>query len=211
MTDARLAANRPRPVLVPENARRLAVGPDLQPLLARMQELAASGAIDGLANLEGSPVWVFRSPLDPLVGRALTEATIEQYRSLGAAVTFVGDVEAAHGVPTLATGAPCANFEPPYLNACDYDAVGAMLATLEGTLAPRGSADGDVVAVPVPGAADAGLLAGPRRVTATLPIPDHYLPNGIDRGVRFNLGFESLLRNRLRVADRLLQPRRGRR
>lgn len=30
------------------------------------------------------------------------------------------------------------------------------------------------------------------RVTAELPIPDHYLPNGIDRGVRFNLAFESL-------------------
>lgn len=30
------------------------------------------------------------------------------------------------------------------------------------------------------------------RVTAELPIPDHYLPNGVDRGVRFNLSFESL-------------------
>jgi len=30
------------------------------------------------------------------------------------------------------------------------------------------------------------------RVTAELPIPDHYLPNGVDRGVRFNLAFESL-------------------
>ena len=79
-------------------------------------------------------------------------------RSLGAAVTFVGDVEAAHGVPTLATGAPCASFESPYLNACDYDAAGAMLATLEGSLAPRGSAAGDFVEVPVAGAADAGLL-----------------------------------------------------
>jgi hypothetical protein len=30
------------------------------------------------------------------------------------------------------------------------------------------------------------------RVTAELPIPDYYLPDGADRGVRFNLGFESL-------------------
>jgi hypothetical protein len=30
------------------------------------------------------------------------------------------------------------------------------------------------------------------RVTADLPIPDHYIPNGIDHGVRFNLSFESL-------------------
>lgn len=30
------------------------------------------------------------------------------------------------------------------------------------------------------------------RVTATLPIPDKYISNGIDKGVRQNLGFESL-------------------
>jgi len=30
------------------------------------------------------------------------------------------------------------------------------------------------------------------RVTADLPIPDQYIPNGVDHGVRFNLGFESL-------------------
>ncbi len=30
------------------------------------------------------------------------------------------------------------------------------------------------------------------RVTAEMPIPDYYLPNGVDRGVRFNLAFESL-------------------
>ncbi len=30
------------------------------------------------------------------------------------------------------------------------------------------------------------------RVTATLPVPDKYIPNGVDKGVRFNLAFESL-------------------
>ena len=30
------------------------------------------------------------------------------------------------------------------------------------------------------------------KVTATLPIPDKYIPNGVDKGVRFNLSFESL-------------------
>ena len=30
------------------------------------------------------------------------------------------------------------------------------------------------------------------KVTAELPIPDKYIPNGVDRGVRFNLAFESL-------------------
>ncbi|MGB7876355.1 MAG: esterase-like activity of phytase family protein [Anaerolineales bacterium] len=30
------------------------------------------------------------------------------------------------------------------------------------------------------------------RVTASLPIPDKYIPNSVDKGVRFNLSFESL-------------------
>jgi hypothetical protein len=30
------------------------------------------------------------------------------------------------------------------------------------------------------------------RVTAALPIPDKYIPNGVNKGVRFNLSFESL-------------------
>ena len=30
------------------------------------------------------------------------------------------------------------------------------------------------------------------RLTASLPIPDKYIPNGVDKGVRFNLSFESL-------------------
>lgn len=30
------------------------------------------------------------------------------------------------------------------------------------------------------------------RATADFPIPDHYIPNGVDHGVRFNLSFESL-------------------
>jgi glycine dehydrogenase subunit 2 len=36
MTEPHLATNRPRPILVPENSRRSAVGPDLQPLLCEL-------------------------------------------------------------------------------------------------------------------------------------------------------------------------------
>jgi poly(3-hydroxybutyrate) depolymerase len=132
--------------------------PDAAALLEAMRAEAAAGRIDDLARLEGSPVWVFRSPVDPLVGQALTDALVEQYRALDAEVTVVGDVAAAHGVPTLETGAACASFESPYLNACDYDAAGEILATVYGDLAPRTEPAGQLAEVPVPGAADAGLL-----------------------------------------------------
>ena len=132
--------------------------PDTGALVEAIKAEAGAGRIDDLAHLEGSPVWVFRSPVDPLVGEALTTATIEQYRALDATVTVVDDIAAAHGVPTLATGAACETFESPYLNACDYDAAGELLTTVYGSLEPRSAPAGEFVEVPVPGAADAGLL-----------------------------------------------------
>ncbi len=65
----------------------------------------------------------------------------------------------------------------------------------EGFVVTRGgffmSSEGNVLADPI---IDPFIRRYNRRgrVTARLPIPDHYLPNGIDQGVRFNLSFESL-------------------
>lgn len=124
-----------------------------------MNASAEAGLIDDLANLRGSPVWLFRSPTDPLVREALLGDTARQYLGLDADVTIVDDVEAAHGVPTLETGAACDAFEAPYLNACNYDAAGQILATIHGDLEPRGEASGELMTVTVPGAGDASLLA----------------------------------------------------
>ena len=132
--------------------------PELEPLMALAREYAAAGRIDDLANLEGSPAWLFRSPTDPLVGQALLDTSAVQYRELGAAVSVVNALEAAHGVPTLTTGAACDSFEPPYLNACEYDAAGAILGSIHADLEPRGAATGEMISVPVPGADAASLL-----------------------------------------------------
>lgn len=132
--------------------------PDVDALLVSLRQSADAGAVDSLEHLGGSPVWLFRSPADPLVGQALLDAAAKQYAALGAAVSIVDHVEAAHGVPTLDTGADCDVFESPYLNACDYDAAGQILATIHGDLAPRGEASGELLSVPVPGAGDASLL-----------------------------------------------------
>jgi poly(3-hydroxybutyrate) depolymerase len=132
------------------------VDPDT--LQATLEAAAGDGSIDDLVNLDGSPVWLFRSPADPLVGQPLLDATAEQYRTLGAAVTVVNDVAAAHGVPTLQTGAACDSFESPYLNACDYDAAGEILGKIYGSLESRTEATGELMAVSVPGADSVSLL-----------------------------------------------------
>mgnify|MGYP001820002402 FL=1 len=132
--------------------------PDVDKLQAALKQSAEADLIDDLAHLDGSPVWLFRSPTDDLVGQTLLDATAEQYRALGARVTLVDDFEAAHGVPTIGTGAACASFESPYLNACNFDAAGAILGTIYGSLEPRGEATGKLLTVSVPGADAADLL-----------------------------------------------------
>ena len=132
--------------------------PELEPLLELANEFAAAGSIDSLDNLEGSAAWLFRSPIDPLVGQALLDVSAEQYRALGAEVSVVNELEAAHGVPTLTTGAACDSFEPPYLNACEFDTAGAILGAIYDDLQPRGGATGELLNVPVAGSEDASLL-----------------------------------------------------
>ncbi len=148
--------------------------PDVEPLAAMAREWTAGsgpGPIDALDNLAGSPVWLFRAPGDDAMGLPLTEAAGAFYERFGASVTLVSDVDTVHGFPTLDTGAACDSFEPPYLNACNYDAAGEILRTVHAgddrDLAPRGSAAGTLTTIDVPGAADASLLE-----TAYLYVPE---------------------------------------
>ena len=124
---------------------------------ARAAETA--GTIDALKNLADDPVWVFRGKNDVVIHSDLTRGTADFYREIGATESVVvDDVAALHGFPTLASGVPCDSFETPFINACDYDAAGEALGTLYGDLAPRGAADGALIEVPQPGAADATML-----------------------------------------------------
>jgi poly(3-hydroxybutyrate) depolymerase len=153
------------PYFCARNSLRTALGncvkdgaPETAVLGEEAAEFAATGRIDSLDNLDGAPVWLFHSPIDAAVGRVQVDAAAEQYRNFGAAVVLVDTIEAAHGVPTLATGAACDSFESPYLNACEFDAAGEILAAIYGPLDDRGDASGNLIEVDLPGAADAGLL-----------------------------------------------------
>lgn len=134
--------------------------PGLEALLAYTREAAAAGAIDDPANLAADPVWLFHGAGDVAVHVDTTHAARDYYRAFDAAIAaVVEDVPAAHGFPTLDSGVPCAAMEPPFVNDCDYDAAGALLAALHGDLEPRAAAVGEIIEVPQPGAADATMLA----------------------------------------------------
>lgn len=128
-------------------------------LLADTRAMAAAGKLDALDNLHDDEVWIFHGKLDPLVSADVTAAARTFYDALidEGRVTYVDGIEATHGMPTRDTGKPCAEFGPPFIQACDYDAAGALLTALYGPLAPRATATGSLQPVAQPGGAAAGM------------------------------------------------------
>ncbi len=129
-------------------------------LLAAVKQAEADGAVDSLANLADDRVWIFRATLDEAVAEPVSQAALAFYAEFMPrdSVKYVGDVEAAHGFPTLETGVACDEMKSPYLNACNYDAAGKLLAALYGELELGVAAAGELKAVRQPGADDATML-----------------------------------------------------
>ncbi len=121
---------------------------------------AASAAVDPLENLRDDKVWLFHGALDTIVDGGVPEAAKAFYEGLVAAenITLLTDVEAPHGMPTLDVGVDCETVKTPFLNACRYDAAGALLQALFGPLNARTTAVGELLSVPQPGASDADML-----------------------------------------------------
>ena len=129
-------------------------------LLAAVKQAEADGAVDALANLADDRAWIFHATLDEAVAEPVSQAAIAFYAEFmpQESVKYVGDVEAAHGFPTLETGVACKEMAEPYLNACNYDAAGELLAALHGVFEPRVAAAGELKEIPQPGADDATML-----------------------------------------------------
>jgi poly(3-hydroxybutyrate) depolymerase len=118
--------------------------PQVPALVAATRALAAGGQIDPVADLGADRVWLFSGKRDDTVRREVTEALQRYYASLlpAAQVAFVADVDAGHAMVTSDYGAACAATAQPYLNDCDFDAAGALLAHLHGPLQPPASQPG---------------------------------------------------------------------
>ena len=121
---------------------------------------AAVGSIDSLENLADDRVWLFHGTQDVAVSHdvVVDAQTFYQRVSPDIAVTLVDDVEVVHGMPTLDKGVACNELASPFLNACNYDAAGALLGALYDSLSDRVEASGDLLQVAQPGAKDAVML-----------------------------------------------------
>ncbi len=115
--------------------------------IAHARERAESGAIDDVAGLGDDRVWLFHGTADGVVARPVVEALADFYRAYvpDANIELVTDVEAAHLMPTDGTGGACAETAAPFIGNCGYDAAGALLEHLYGSLTQPGTATGELV------------------------------------------------------------------
>jgi len=113
--------------------------PDGAALFREARRFASQGRIDGIANLADDRVYIFRGTQDKIVDPAVFAATRDFYRAAGLAadaIVLVDSIAAGHGFVTADHGVACAATDSPFINDCDYDQAGAILASIYGELSP---------------------------------------------------------------------------
>ncbi len=132
----------------------------VEQLLESVRQAEADDAVGSLTNLADDRAWIFHATMDEAVAEPVAQAALAFYAEFmpEGSINYVGEIEAAHGFPTLETGVACSEMESPYLNACGYDAAGELLQALHGELDPRVAAAGTLREIPQPGADDATML-----------------------------------------------------
>ena len=112
---------------------------DVVPLVSFTREAAASGRIAATEFLREAKVWIFHSTKDQIVGRSVAVALVDFYREFLSAdqISFVDDIDAAHGWPTLDAGKDCLEIGGDFINACGFDTAGNLLNHLYENLNPR--------------------------------------------------------------------------
>ncbi|MCP4300429.1 MAG: polyhydroxybutyrate depolymerase [Gammaproteobacteria bacterium] len=120
---------------------RCMLGDDLEvaSLVSFTREAAENSAIADTQNLQEARIWIFHGRKDSVVGRNVALALADYYREFVSAdqISFVDNIDAAHGWPTLDVGGDCADLASDFINDCEFDAAGALLSHLYGDLGPR--------------------------------------------------------------------------
>jgi poly(3-hydroxybutyrate) depolymerase len=113
--------------------------PDVARLVRITRELAGSGRIDPVANLQRSRVWVFSGYNDGVVRRPVTDALTSYYREFvpEGALFYQDALPAGHAQVTVDHGDACPVTGGVFIVDCDYDGAGLLLQFLYGALQPK--------------------------------------------------------------------------
>lgn len=110
-------------------------------LVTTTRNRAASGDVDPVANLQSSKVYLFSGTADGTVRPAVMDDLLAYYRNFVPAdrIVYRDDVAAGHAMITDDYGSACATTGSPWINDCNLDLAGTMLAHLYGPLNARNS------------------------------------------------------------------------
>jgi len=114
--------------------------PGPEALADRAAALAEAGMIDPLQGLAGDRVYLFSGSADETVIEDVVAAAADFYRAVGTAeeeLVFLYGSPANHAFITDEVGSSCGVGGSPFMNDCDYDQAGAILAHIYGPLADR--------------------------------------------------------------------------
>ena len=108
-------------------------------LVATTKSWANSGAIDPVANLANSKLYLYSGTQDETVVQAVMNDLKTYYASFvpAASTVYKNTIGSGHGMITDDFGGTCATTASPYVDDCNFDLAGALLQQLYGTLAPR--------------------------------------------------------------------------
>jgi poly(3-hydroxybutyrate) depolymerase len=110
-------------------------------LVSTTNTWASAGSIDPVANLQSSKVYLFSGSIDSTVKQGVMDALKTYYNSFvpAANVVYKKDIAAEHAMVTDDYGSSCSTKGSPYINDCNFDLAGAILAHIYGTLNARNS------------------------------------------------------------------------
>lgn len=89
-------------------------------------------------------VWILHGTLDTTINASVSDALYVQYQQLISQgnLRYINDKPFAHLFPTMNSGTNCDESVSPFIGNCGYDAAGAMLSFIMGSLQPPVSLDG---------------------------------------------------------------------
>ena len=114
-------------------------GISVSSLVTNTNNWGSQGLIDPVANLQSSKLYLFSGTLDSAVKPGVMDALKTYYNSFvpAANVVYKKDIAAEHAMITDDYGSACSVKATPYINDCNFDVAGAILAQLYGGLNPR--------------------------------------------------------------------------
>jgi poly(3-hydroxybutyrate) depolymerase len=114
--------------------------PDAARAFAEAKTLAASGAIDDVANLKRQRIYIFSGSADTTVTTLVVDQTDRYYELAGTPqnqIRYVKNIDAGHSIVTNdPKDTACAVTAPPYINDCGFEQSQQILRFIYGKLNP---------------------------------------------------------------------------